>query len=623
MPALALHNYSTETEGPLTPDRVLSSVFGFEAFRPGQREIIDSLLSGTDTLAVMPTGAGKSLCYQVPALIFERPTVVVSPLVALMDNQVLGLRANGVNVSAIHSGQSREDNVAQWRWVVKGGAKLLYLSPERLMTDRMLSAMRALEPAMFVVDEAHCVSRWGPAFRPEYADLGRLKQICPDAVIGAFTATADAVTRKDIAAQLFSGRKQDKGRTVVHGFDRPNLDLAVRPKANRRQQVADFLKSREGESGIVYCLSRKNVEEMAAHLQELGVKAIPYHAGLDAQLRFANQERFMAEEAVVMVATIAFGMGIDKPDIRFVVHANLPSSMEAYYQEIGRAGRDGAPASTLMLYGMDDVRLRRQFITQEDTDPDHQARESKRLDALLAYCETPTCRRQVLLAYFGETIEPCGNCDNCLDPPARIDATREARALLAAIAQTGERFGQAHVADVARGAKTKRIQELGHDRLDAHGKGGHHTKAHLQGILRQMVGAGLVFMDIERYGALRILEPGREVLEGRADFTCREVNVPEGGQTRGDRKLREARRRAVEDALSARDRELLSRLKVLRTAISGEIGKPAYIVFSDATLMDMARKRPIDAEQMLEVTGVGPSKLEKFGARFLELLQAE
>ena len=619
MPALALQNHSPDRDGPLTPDDVLSRVFGFDSFRPGQREIIDNLLAGTNTLAVMPTGAGKSLCYQVPALIFDRPTVVVSPLVALMDNQVGGLRANGVNVSAIHSGQSREDNVAQWKWVVKGGAKLLYLSPERLMTPRMLSAMKALDPAMFVIDEAHCVSRWGPAFRPEYADLGRLKALCPDAVIGAFTATADELTRKDIARQLFDGR----GKTIVQGFDRPNLDLAVTPKADRRSQVARFLKGREAESGIVYCLSRRNVEEMAETLQAKGFKAIPYHAGLDPQVRFANQERFMAEDAVIMVATIAFGMGIDKPDIRFVVHANLPSSMEAYYQEIGRAGRDGAEASTLLIYGMDDVRLRRQFITQEDTDPDHQMRENKRLDVLLSYCETSTCRRQVLLDYFGETIEPCGNCDNCLDPPKLEDATREARALLMAVEQTGERFGQAHVIDVARGAKTQKIEKFGHDRLDAHGKGAHHTKTHLQGVMRQMIGAGLVRMDVERYGALSLTGPGRDVLNGRAQFECREVNVPAGGKTRGDRKLREARRKAVEDTLSERDRGLLARLKALRAEIAREIAKPAYIVFSDATLMDMAKKRPGSREAMLEVSGVGESKFEKFGRAFLDAVASE
>ena len=615
MSALALQTSDTE----FTPESVLDRVFGFDSFRPGQREIIEQLLSGTNTLAVMPTGAGKSLCYQVPALIFDRPTVVVSPLVALMDNQVQGLRANGVNVSAIHSGQSREDNIAQWKWVVKGGAKLLYLSPERLMTDRMMSAMKALQPAMFVVDEAHCVSKWGPSFRPEYADLGRLKAICPDAVIGAFTATADDVTRQDIAKQLFGGR----GKTIVHGFDRPNLDLAVDQKSNRKSQLAAFLKGREGESGIVYCLSRKNTEEVAGFLQEQGFKAIPYHAGLEPQVRFANQERFMAEDGVIMVATIAFGMGIDKPDIRFVVHANLPSSMEAYYQEIGRAGRDGLPASTYMIFGMDDVRLRRQFISEDGSDNDHQMREHKRLDALLAYCETSSCRRQVLLSYFGEEIPACGNCDNCINPPVMEDATHAAKALLLAIEQTGQRFGQGHIIDVALGKMTPKIDKYAHNGLDAFGKGALHTKKHLQGVLRQMIGAGLVSMDIQRYGALSIEGPGRDVLNGREDFHCREVNVAPGGQTRGDRKLREARRKAVEEALSERDHDLLVKLKALRSDIARQIAKPAYIVFSDATLMDMAKKRPHSRYDMLNVSGVGEVKFEKFGEPFLELIAAE
>jgi len=401
------------------PAEVLRSVFGFDEFRTGQKGIIDALLGGENLLAVMPTGAGKSLCYQVPALIMDGLTVVISPLVALMDNQVAGLRANGVNAACIHSGQSRDDNVEQWRRVSTGASKILYLSPERLMTPRMLSAMRALGPVMFVIDEAHCVSKWGPAFRPEYAQLTDLKNLFPEARIAAFTATADAATREDIAKVLFSGR----GQTIVHGFNRPNLSLSIAPKTHRKTQLLTFMKEMRGQSGIVYCLSRKNTEEFAGALKAEGYKALPYHAGLDAQLRFETQERFMAEDGIIIVA--AFGMGIDKPDIRFVFHTNLPGSMEAYYQEIGRAGRDGAPAVTAMLYGLDDVRMRRQFITQEASSSDHQIREMKRLDALLTYCEASTCRRQVMLAYFGDKTEPCGNCDVCENPPEMIDANSD------------------------------------------------------------------------------------------------------------------------------------------------------------------------------------------------------
>ena len=376
-----------------SPETILQSTFGFDAFRPGQGEVINALVSGENVLAVMPTGAGKSLCYQVPALLFERPTIVISPLVALMDNQVAGLRMNGVKVSALHSGQSREDNVAEWQAVTHGDTKILYMSPERLMTGRMLSAMKALNPAMFVVDEAHCVSKWGPAFRPEYADLQRLKELFPKARMAAFTATADELTQKDIADKLFSGQ----GRTIVQGFDRPNLSLAVSPLRGRREQLLEFMKTASGQSGIVYCLSRKNTEKFAQVLVAAGYNALPYHAGMPAEARYENQERFMAEEGVIMVATIAFGMGIDKPDIRFVYHMNIPGSLEAFYQEIGRAGRDGNPAVTALIYGLDDIRMRRQFISDDGSDSEHQMREHKRLDALLGYCEASGCRRAVLL----------------------------------------------------------------------------------------------------------------------------------------------------------------------------------------------------------------------------------
>ena len=352
---------------------------------------------------------------------------------------------NGVKVGCLHSGQSREENIAEWQSVTYGGAKLLYMSPERLMTGRMLSAMKALNPAMFVVDEAHCVSKWGPAFRPEYADLQRLKDLFPDARVAAFTATADELTREDIADKLF-GRQ---GKTLVQGFDRPNLSLAVSPLRNRSQQLLEFMKTTDGQSGIVYCLSRKNTEKFAQLLSAAGYKALPYHAGMPPETRFENQERFMAEEGVVMVATIAFGMGIDKPDIRFVYHTNIPGSLEAFYQEIGRAGRDGQPAVTALCYGLDDIRMRRQFITDDGSDNDHQMREHKRLDALLGYCEASGCRRQVLLNYFGEEQAPCGNCDNCISPPEMIDATEPAKVLFSAISQTGQRFGTAHVIAVA------------------------------------------------------------------------------------------------------------------------------------------------------------------------------
>ena len=599
------------------PDSVLKHIFGFDAFRPGQRAIIDDILAGENTLAVMPTGAGKSLCYQVPALIFDRPSIIVSPLVALMDNQVAGLRLSGAPVSKVHSGQPRETNVAEWKRFARGEAKMLYLSPERLMSPRMLSALDQIKPAMFVVDEAHCVSKWGPAFRPEYDQLQDLKTRFPDAVVAAFTATADEATREDIAQKLFAS----KGKTIVHGFDRPNLDLAITPKTNRKAQLLAFMDSQKTEaaappSGIVYCLSRKSTEEMAAALQEAGYKALPYHAGLDAGVRFDNQERFMAEPGIIMVATIAFGMGIDKPDIRFAYHLNLPSSLEAYYQEIGRAGRDGGPATTAMLYGLDDVRMRRQFISDDGSEADHQMREHKRLDSLLAYCEATGCRRQVLLSYFGESTQPCQNCDNCMNPPKVVDASPQAKILFEAIDQTGQRFGAGHVIDVARGAQTARISQFGHDKLPSFGDGKHMGKPYMQALVRQAVAAGLLTIDISRYGALHLTSLGQAVRAGTQDFACRDIAADLKKSPSG----RARKTGALAAQLSGRDGDLLQTLKGLRSQLARDKSVPAYVIFSDATLMDMARKRPSSRAQMLDVSGVGDVKFQRYGEAFLKLV---
>lgn len=586
----------------------LKTVFGHDDFRPGQEDVIDTILSGQNVLAVMPTGAGKSLCYQVPSLLLDGTTVVVSPLVALMDNQVAALRANGVAVSCIHSGQDRARNVEEWKRVSRGEADMLYLSPERLMTDRMLSAMAQIQPPLFVVDEAHCVSKWGPAFRPEYAQLSQLKSLFPNARVAAFTATADEGTRVDIAAQLFGGN----GRMIVQGFDRPNLSLTVQPKVNRSAQLIDFMKGREGESGIVYALSRKNTEEHARALVAAGYTALPYHAGMPADVRFENQERFIAEDGIVMVATIAFGMGIDKPDIRFVYHVNLPSSLEAYYQEIGRAGRDGNPADTVLLYGLDDIRMRRQFITQEDSDQDHQLREHKRLDALLGYCEASTCRRQVLMAYFGETIPPCGSCDVCETPPDRIDATDAAIALFQAVQDTGERFGANHVIAVARGAETEKIRQFGHDQLPSHGTGERWGDGFFKSLVRQAIATGYLQVDMQRYGRLVVTDAGRKLVSGEGAFLMTEPKAP--------KPKRDRKRKVAPDLLDQADQELLAKLKGLRRDMARALGKPAFIIFSDATLIDMAQKRPLDRAQMLSVSGVGETKFERFGEAFLDAI---
>lgn len=591
----------------MTPQTVLKEQFGHKAFRNGQADIIDHIIQGRNVLAVMPTGAGKSLCYQVPSQLLDRPTVVVSPLVALMDNQAAGLRANGVSVASIHSGQSREENVAQWREIAQGRAKLLYLSPERLMTGRMLAAMKALDPALFVVDEAHCVSKWGPAFRPEYADLARLKDLFPEARIAAFTATADDATRKDIAHRLFGG----EGEVIVQGFDRPNLSLNVAALTNRTQQLLGWMENQRGNAGIVYCLSRKNTEKYAQILRDAGYNALPYHAGLPTEVRFENQERFLAEPAIVMVATIAFGMGIDKSDVRFVYHLNLPSSLEAYYQEIGRAGRDGAESETAMIYGLDDIRMRRQFISDDGSDADHQLREHKRLDALLGYCEAAQCRRQVLMSYFGEDSAACGNCDTCENPPLLVDATKAAKALFGAIEQTGQRFGATHVISVARGEKTDRILQFNHDKIPVFGSA-ELPKSYFQGLLRQAVALQYIHVDMENYGRLEVLSKAREVLEQGELFLCKDPAVRTKASQKSTRQ-----KRITNAALTPKDTDLLTRLKTLRMDFAKQLGKPAFVVFSDATLLDMVSRKPRTKSDMLDVSGVGPSKFDRFGEAFL------
>ncbi|MDJ0683834.1 MAG: DNA helicase RecQ [Alphaproteobacteria bacterium] len=592
------------------------SVFGFDGFRPDQVAIVEKLLRGENLLAVLPTGAGKSLCYQVAALMKARPTIVVSPLIALMDDQVAALRANGVDAGALHSALPREEKVASWRRYVSGDLRLLYMSPEQLMTDRMLGALDANPPAQFIVDEAHCISKWGVSFRPDYEALSVLKQRFPDCLIAGFTATADRTTQRDIADKLFAGR----GATLISGFDRPNLHLSVAPTRSLQAQLTEFLEPRQDQSGIVYCGTRKGVDETAAMLSGLGFTALPYHAGMDSRDRAINAERFLAEPGVVMVATVAFGMGIDKPDVRYVVHANLPGSMEAYYQEIGRAGRDGAPADCLMLFSLKDMQLRRRFIEQDgatESDADHRIREHKRLDALLAYCEATRCRRQLLLAYFGEEAEPCGKCDICDDPPVLIDGSDAARLLLAAIDQTGARFGAAHLIDVLRGAATAKIEQFSHARLNCHGAGAAHSKDWWQAFIRQAVAAGAVSIDIERFGALQPTALGREIAQGQADFSYRAIE-PAKGKTASRRTRRNG---AEPSSMEGVDEALLIRLKALRRELAAKRAVPAYVVFADAALIDMCRLMPQTLDQMAAVNGVGPAKLEKFGPAFLEVLR--
>jgi ATP-dependent DNA helicase RecQ len=590
--------------------QVLRDVFGFDDFRPGQERVVDALLKGRNVLTIMPTGSGKSLCFQVPALIMGGLTVVVSPLIALMQDQVQALRLAGVAADAINSAQDRDDNVAAWRRASTGETRLLYLSPERLMTERMLEALARLDVRLIAIDEAHCISQWGPAFRPEYQTLSRLDAIFPKVPIVALTATADEVTRADIAAQLF----QSQVDIFVLGFDRPNIKLTVEPKRDWKKQVLDFVKARPGQSGIVYCLSRKRTEEAAALLVENKIKARAYHAGMSKDEREANQNIFMTEKGMVMAATIAFGMGIDKSDVRFVVHADLPGSLEAYYQEFGRAGRDGAPAEAHMLFGLGDIRMRRMFIDQEDAGEDRKRREHQRLGALLSFCEAPTCRREVLLGYFGERSSACGNCDTCLDPAKLADGSEDAKKILSAIRQTGARFGAGHIVDVLMGADSEKITARGHQNLAIFAAGKGRKREEWQSLIRQMVAGNFLEVDISGYGGLAVTDKGRALTRDEIQFHHRPATL-----AKSERKSRTVQGAAP---LSDIDESLLASLKQLRLRLAKERRVAAYLIFSDRSLADMAERKPATRDEFAEVHGVGAAKLKSFAGIFIDAIKA-
>jgi ATP-dependent DNA helicase RecQ len=594
-------------ESPDPRHRILKSVFGFDSFRPGQEAVIDALLEGRHVLTVMPTGSGKSLCFQVPALILGGLTIVVSPLIALIQDQIAALRLAGVAAETIHSGQSYEANVAAWRRVAKGEARFLYLAPERLMTGRMVEALKKLDVKLIAVDEAHCISQWGPAFRPDYRGLARLRDLFPGVPIAALTATADAITRPDIVEQLFAGHAE----IIVLGFDRPNIRLVVKAKQNSKRQLLAFVKRHAGESGIVYCLSRKRTEQTAAFLEANGIAALPYHAGMSKEAREANQNRFMTEAHLVMAATIAFGMGIDKADVRFVFHMDLPASLETYYQEIGRAGRDGRPADAHLLLGLGDIRMRRMFIDEENAGEDRKRREHQRLNALIGYCEAAGCRRQVLLAYFGEASAPCGNCDACTEPVPFVDGTLPARQVLSAVRRTGERYGAAHIVDLLRGNATGKIVAAGHDRIPAFAVGVARQKGDWHALIRQLVAGSWLAIDIAGYGGLSISEKGRLLLRGAETFHYR----PADPRTRRERRARDV-------AAANSDDSLLATLKSLRLKLAKERRLPAYLIFSDRTLLDMAARRPRNEEEFAAVDGVGAGKLQQFATPFLTAIAA-
>lgn len=595
----------------IDPAKILHDVFGFPSFREGQEEIVRAVLKGEDVLAVMPTGAGKSLCYQLPTLARQGLTVVVSPLIALMRDQVAALRHFGIEAGSLNSANDAEENRRVADAVREGRMRLLYASPERLANTGTTEWLARSGVNLLAIDEAHCVSQWGHDFRPEYALLGEVRRRLGGVQTIALTATADVATRGDIASRLF----EDEPRLFIHGFDRPNLRLAMQAKEHAKRQLFAFLDKHRHESGIVYCSSRDATERLADSLSQAGYRALAYHAGMAQGDRAKNQDIFLQEDGVVMVATVAFGMGIDKPDVRFVAHAALPKSIEAYYQEIGRAGRDGAPADTLTLYGLDDMRLRRLQIEDSEA-PDEQKRvERQRLNALVALCEAPRCRRQTLLAYFGETAEPCGNCDLCIDGVMSFDGTIEAQKLLSAIVRTGERFGTEHIISILMGEATDAVSRFGHDKLKTFGVGSDRSKAEWRSLLRQIYAAGLVGLELAEYGRWTITDKGVAVLKGQERIELRSDVLMKPSERRRRRSRMEAQ------SVVPGDDPLLMELKTLRTRLAKEEGVPAYVIFSDRSLIDMAVRKPMTVRAFGEIHGVGQAKLDRYADAFLEVVK--
>ena len=595
----------------IDPAKILHDVFGFPSFREGQEEIVRAVLAGEDILAVMPTGAGKSLCYQLPTLAREGLTLVVSPLIALMRDQVAALRHFGVEAGSLNSANDPDENRRVVDAVRDGRMRLLYASPERLANTGTTEWLGRAGVNMLAIDEAHCVSQWGHDFRPEYAMLGEVRQRLGNVQTIALTATADVATRGDIMHRLF----EEEPRLFIHGFDRPNLRLAMQAKEHSKRQLFSFLDKHRHESGIVYCASRNATEKLADSLCQAGYRAMPYHAGMAQVDRAKNQDIFLQEDGVVMVATVAFGMGIDKPDVRFVAHAALPKSIEAYYQEIGRAGRDGEPADTLTLYGLDDMRLRRSQIEDGDASEEQKRVERQRLNALVALCEAPRCRRQTLLAYFGETTQPCGNCDLCIDGVVSFDGTIEAQKLLSAIVRTGERFGTEHIISILTGDETDAILRLGHQGLKTFGIGKDRSKTEWRSLLRQIYALGLIALELSEYGRWTITERGVAVLKGRERVELRADVLMKPRERKGRRGA------MVAESVIPNDDPLLVALKVLRTRLAKEEAVPAYVIFSDRSLIDMAVKKPTSIGAFGEIHGVGQAKLDRYADAFIPVIR--
>ncbi|MBD8480652.1 DNA helicase RecQ [Pseudomonas coleopterorum] len=592
--------------------RVLKDIFGYDSFRGRQGAIIERVARGGDALVLMPTGGGKSLCFQVPALLRDGLAVVVSPLIALMDDQVATLEELGVAAAALNSTLSTDEQRELAARIRRGEIKMLYLAPERLVQPRMLDFLRGLDIALFAIDEAHCVSQWGHDFRPEYLQLGQLAEQFPHVPRIALTATADKRTREEIVTRL---HLQDAER-FLSSFDRPNIFYRIVPKESPRKQLLAFLAERRSDAGIVYCLSRKKVDEVAAFLCENNFPALPYHAGLPAATRAANQKRFLNEEGLIMVATIAFGMGIDKPNVRFVAHMDLPKSLEAYYQETGRAGRDGLPADAWMAYGLQDVLMLKQMLQNSEGDERHKRLEHHKLDAMLALCEETRCRRQALLAYFDEDMpQPCGHCDNCVDGVQTWDATEPARQALSAIYRTGQRYGVGHLVDVLLGKDTEKVRSFGHDKLAVFGVGKGRSEGEWRSLYRQVVARGLADIDLEGYGGLRLSDSCRPLLRGEVTLALRKELKPQMSSTRGSGSASPA-----SQLVRGEEREQWEALRTLRRNLAQEHAVPPYVIFPDSTLLEMLRSQPTSMAEMGRVSGVGARKLERYGEAFLQVL---
>lgn len=595
------------------PLQVLQQRYGYDAFRGRQAEIIEHVICGGSGFVLMPTGGGKSLCYQIPAICRDGVGIVVSPLIALMQDQIDALAQLGIAAGAINSAMPWQQ-VQEMRDTLRAGAlDLLYVAPERLVMPDFLAMLAECRIALFAIDEAHCVSQWGHDFRPDYAALSLLAETFPTIPRVALTATADEPTRKDIIERL----SLQGGKTFIAGFDRPNIHYSIVDRNSPRQQVWSFIQEKHPQdSGIIYCISRKKVDEMAQWLQERGVRALPYHAGLSAETRHRNQTRFLREEGIVMVATVAFGMGIDKPDVRFVAHMNIPKNIEAYYQETGRAGRDGLPANAYMIYGVGDAAMQRSWIDDSDAPGEQKRIEHHKLNALLGLCEAASCRRQIVLEYFGDQGQPCGNCDICDNAPETFDGTTAAQKALSAVYRTGQRFGVMYVINVLLGKDDARIRQFGHDRQSTYGIGEEHSKAEWQGIFRQLVAQNVLSVDVAGHGGLSITEKGRIFLREKHRIEFR--TTPK--RSRSERRTRNRVPATVSVLKDEGDKALFESLKAARAALAREQNVPAYVIFHDKTLMELARCKPQTSAEMLAINGIGETKFARYGSVFLDVI---